>query len=67
VKNLAKAKLGLERADTTPERRGAIECALASGMPLQEIEEYLDWQDNRMSCRRLAQPVGAFTARPRAS
>ena len=67
MKNLAKAKLGLERADTTPERRRAIEYALALGMPLQEIGEYLDWQDNRMSCRRHLQPVGAFMARPRAS
>ncbi len=37
------AKLMLEHADTFLERTEAIETALALGMPLQDIEEYLDW------------------------
>ena len=39
------AKLMLEHADTFLERTKAIETALYLGMPLQEIEEYLDWLD----------------------
>ena len=37
------AKLMLEHADTFLERTEAIETALSMGMPLQDIEEYLDW------------------------
>jgi DNA-binding transcriptional MerR regulator len=39
------AKLLLEQADTFLERTKAIETALYLGMPLHEIEEYLDWLD----------------------
>lgn len=39
------AKLLLEHADTFLERTEAIETALSLGMPLHEIEEYLDWLD----------------------
>jgi hypothetical protein len=39
------AKLLLEHAGTFLERGKAIETALSLGMPLHEIEEYLDWLD----------------------
>ena len=39
------AKLMLEHADTFLERTEAIQIALSLGMPLSEIEEYLDWLD----------------------
>jgi hypothetical protein len=39
------AKLMLEHAATFLERSQAIETALSLGMPLNEIEEYLDWLD----------------------
>ncbi len=35
----------LEHAGTFLERSQAIETALSLGMPLNEIEEYLDWLD----------------------
>lgn len=37
------AKLLLEHAETADERQAAIEKAIDLGMPLYEIEEYLDW------------------------
>jgi hypothetical protein len=40
------AKLLLEHADTLIERQEAVEKALALGMPLAEIEAYLDWLDS---------------------
>ena len=39
------AKLMLEHAGTFLERAEAIQTALSLGMPLHEIEEYLDWLD----------------------
>ena len=39
------AKLALEHAGTFLERTEAIKAALDLGMPLHEIEEYLDWVD----------------------
>lgn len=39
------AKLLLEHARTFPERGEAIKSAMALGMPLKEIEDYLDWLD----------------------
>jgi hypothetical protein len=39
------AKLLLEHAGTFLERTEAVKSALALGMPLNEIEEYLDWVD----------------------
>jgi DNA-binding transcriptional MerR regulator len=39
------AKLLLEHAGTFLERAEAIKSAIALGMPLGEIEEYLDWLD----------------------
>jgi DNA-binding transcriptional MerR regulator len=40
------AKLLLEHAETFLERTEAIKSALSLGMPLAEIEEYLDWLDS---------------------
>jgi len=39
------AKLILERAKTPEARVEAVKTALQMGMPLNEIEEYLDWLD----------------------
>jgi len=39
------AKLMLEHAGTFLERTEAIRVALSLGMPLHQIEEYLDWLD----------------------
>lgn len=39
------AKLLLEHAGTFLERTEAVKSAMAMGMPLNEIEEYLDWVD----------------------
>ena len=39
------AKLILEHAGTFVERAEAIKVALNLGMPLDEIEDYLDWLD----------------------
>ena len=39
------AKLMLENAGTFLDRTKAVETALSLGMPLAEIEEYLDWVD----------------------
>jgi hypothetical protein len=39
------AKLMLEHAGTFLERAEATGVALSLGMPLHEIEEYLDWLD----------------------
>lgn len=40
------AKLLLEKAGTFLERTEAIRTALGLGMPLSEIESYLDWLDS---------------------
>jgi len=40
------AKLLLEKAGSFLERKEAIQAALDLGMPLNEIEEYLDWLDS---------------------
>jgi DNA-binding transcriptional MerR regulator len=40
------AKLLLEHAGTFVERAEAIKAALSLGMPLSEIETYLDWLDS---------------------
>lgn len=39
------AKLMLEQSGTFLERAEAIRTALFLGMPLKDIEEYLDWLD----------------------
>jgi DNA-binding transcriptional MerR regulator len=40
------AKLMLEHAGTFLDRAEAIRVAISLGMPLSEIEEYLDWLDS---------------------
>ncbi|MBN2475899.1 MAG: hypothetical protein JXB62_14905 [Pirellulales bacterium] len=37
------AKLMLEHSSTFLERAEAVETAVSLGMPLHEIEQYLDW------------------------
>jgi hypothetical protein len=39
------AKLLLEKAGTFLERQEAVSAALNLGMPLHEIQDYLDWLD----------------------
>ncbi len=39
------AKLLLEQAGTLSQRDDAVRQAIALGMPLSEIEQYLDWLD----------------------
>lgn len=39
------AKLLLEHAETFLDRKEAIRSAMGLGMPLNEIESYLDWLD----------------------
>ena len=57
------ARLILEHAESFLERAEAIETALSLGMPLHEIEEYLDWLDSLKSEKKqeLTQPpaIGA--------
>ena len=43
------AKLLLEKAGTFLERTDAVRTALSLGMPLDQIEDYLDWLDNMRS------------------
>ncbi|MEX2139939.1 MAG: hypothetical protein WD894_11800 [Pirellulales bacterium] len=38
-------KLLLASAETATERKHAVKNAMAVGMPLYEIEEFLDWAD----------------------
>jgi len=45
------AKLMLEQAETFLDRTKAIETAMSLGMPLNEIEEYLDWLDQTRDLR----------------
>lgn len=40
------AKLILEHAATFLERKEAVRTALSLGMPIHEIEDYLDWIDH---------------------
>lgn len=46
------AKLLLEKAGTFLERSEAIKTALTLGMPLSEIEAYLDWKESLKGRRR---------------
>ncbi len=50
------AKLLLEHAETFLERTEAIKSALSLGMPLNEIEEYLDWLDTIRNQNPAAKP-----------
>ncbi len=46
------AKLLLEQAETFLDRTEAVETAMSLGMPLNEIEEYLDWLDQTRDLRQ---------------
>jgi hypothetical protein len=46
------AKLLLEQAETFLDRTKAVETAMSLGMPLIEIEEYLDWLDQTRDLRQ---------------
>ncbi|MCH5372671.1 MAG: hypothetical protein JJ992_01740 [Planctomycetes bacterium] len=51
------AKLILEKATTPTARVEAVKTALQMGMPLNEVEEYLDWLDMmRGLSARFAEP-----------
>ena len=50
------AKLLLEHAETFLERTEAIKSAVALGMPLADIEEYLDWLDTVRGSDRATPP-----------
>lgn len=62
------AKLLLEQADNFLQRTEAVRTALSLGMPLSEIEEYLDWLDAvRPGLRQRCQPpevIDLEAARP---
>jgi hypothetical protein len=49
------AKLLLEHAETFLGRTEAVETALSLGMPLHEIESYLDWLDQVRVVRKSAE------------
>jgi len=52
------AKLLLEHAETFLERTEAVKAALSLGMPLHEIQDYLDWLDAlRGPATKAAPPV----------
>ncbi len=46
------AKLILEHAETFLERSEAVRVAVSLGMPLCEIEEYLDWLEQTWQVRK---------------
>jgi DNA-binding transcriptional MerR regulator len=52
------AKLLLERADSFADRKKAIKAAMDLGMPLHEIEEYLEWLDLANGDHRAGQDSG---------
>ena len=59
------AKLLLEHAGTFLERTEAIKSAMVLGMPLDEIEEYLDWVDLiRQKPKRPQPPEDPRSKRP---
>jgi DNA-binding transcriptional MerR regulator len=45
------ARLLLEQADNPRDRQEAVRAAIDLGMPLHEIEQYLDWLDLVRSTR----------------
>lgn len=54
-----KAKLLLESSSNYLERISAVQAALQLGMPMEEIEEYLDWLRllRAEQCEMAAAPV----------
>ena len=59
------AKLILEHAGTFVDRAKAVETAMSMGMPLSEIEEYLDWVEMVKANESTAAPAQAPPLRPR--
>ena len=51
------AKLLLEHAATFLERTEAIKTAISLGMPIAEIEQYLDWLDVVRSSEQRSPPT----------
>ena len=58
------AKLMLENAGTFLERTEAVETAISLGMPMYEIEEYLDWLELTRPGRDAASAGEKATSRP---
>lgn len=58
------AKLMLEHAQTFLDRQEAIRSAMALGMPLNEIEEYLDWLDQTKALRDTPTQVTPHSKKP---
>jgi hypothetical protein len=54
--SLTDARVLLARAENPADRRHAVTQAMAAGMPLHEIEEFLDWAD-AVRAGRVAAPV----------
>jgi hypothetical protein len=50
------ARILLARAESPADRKQAVATAMAAGMPLHEIEEFLDWAD-AVRAGRIAAPV----------
>ena len=61
------AKLLLEHAETFLERTEAIKAALSLGMPLNEIQDYLDWLDAIRSAHQKPPAAPRQAAAPRSS
>jgi hypothetical protein len=54
--SLTDARILLARAESPADRKQAVASAMAAGMPLREIEEFLDWAD-AVRAGRVAAPV----------
>ena len=59
------AKLLLEHADTFVQRSEAVELALSLGMPLREIEGYLDWLETTPASKKNLSPKGPLSHGPK--
>ena len=53
------AKLLLEHAETFLERTEAVKAALSLGMPLNQIQDYLDWLDTLRGAGKATSPKTA--------
>jgi hypothetical protein len=58
------AKLLLEHAETFLERTEAVKAALSLGMPLNEIQDYLDWLDGLRGTPLKSNPPNPPTVKP---
>jgi hypothetical protein len=50
------ARILLARAESPADRKHAVASAMSAGMPLHEIEEFLDWADS-VRAGRVAAPA----------